>query len=789
MNFQITAAFPTELQGDQWEVIFLQEGPFVDGQHHITRAALEDAQAKHLFDNVYVQELRFRDGTTRHLPTHLANDAPGGVFGDVVAVTRNTVLKVLENGKAAIVGVIDAIDDNWKAKMRNIAQKGLKLPGLSFNALAQFANRTVAAGQSIRDITRFDRIDTFEVVSYPNAGGQILRCVASEEPAAEPPQILSEPTPITTQDRIQAAMDKTQLIQLIAAFKLPLGNVDGEPGDILGEAMATPEYKSLDPESQAMLAALQEALTAKADAVVEKLVMALTAKTKAPEVKPADAPAPVQAGRNLQAEAESMIQKFEARLAASLQAKEAEFERKLKAQQAEQQRLVAAQELVQKSTLPESMKPLALKSVQGAADPKVALDEWIKALAPLSEAGKVQAAMTPLRGISMGLDTKDKKEIALMKLVGAVPSDTEKPVWKDVPSFRSLGHAFTHITGMDAYNMTLEEFSNPSRIRADINMFEIGSFPNLLGNTLNRTVVDIYNEQTHLWSDFCVQRKGVKDFKSLRMNRIGGFGVPLAKYADVASGQTSRYTGGIDLLDHPSEQEGTYSVETRANQWMLTYETLRNDDIGALNTWLRKFAESCDDTSLFLTLRQFINANAGGTPNAGTITLDSKALYHADHGNIMTEELSYEALRTACRKLRMQTDRLGSNKPLNLQPVNLVAPESLRDVVETLLETDKRPMSNDNDKNTMGFLNPIILHDFWLGDSAKNWFITGDLKRESSAFLECAFLDDKSTPTILTNNTPENDLMFTHLRTVFSGIYIFGVGTRAYETVVGSFPA
>ena len=774
----------------------MQEGPFVDGLHHITRAALDDAQAKHIFDNVYVQELRFRDGTTRHLPAHLANDAPGGVFGDAVAVTRNTVLKVLENGKAAIVGIIDAIDDNWKAKMRNIAQKGLKLPGLSFNALAQFANRTVAAGQSIRDITRFDRIDTFEVVSYPNAGGQILRCVASEEPPSIPPHLLSVPTTTITTDRIQAAMDKTQLIQLIAAFKLPLGNVDGEPGDILGEAMATPEYKSLDPESQAMLAALQEALSAKAETVVEKIVMALTAKVKAPEPqtakpaepKPADA-APVQAGRNLQAEADDVVKRFEARLAASLQAQESEFERKLKAKQDEQQRIVAAHDLVTKSTLPESLKPLALKSVQGSANPKAALEEWIKAIAPLSEAGKVQAAMTPLRGINLGLDTIDKKKIALMKLVGAIPTEAEKATWQEIPSFRSLGHAFTLITGLDAYNMTLEEFANPRRIRADIPMFEVSSFPHLLGDTLNRAVVDLYNEQPHMWSDFCVQRKGVKDFRALRMNRIGGFGVPLDKYVDTASGQTSRYTGGIQLIDHPSEQEGTYSVEIRANQWMLTYEALRNDDIGALNIWLRKFAESCDDTALWLIFHQFYNAALNGTINGGTIGYDGKALYHADHHNIMTEPLTYEALRTACRKLRMQTDGLGSNKPLNLQPVNLVIPESLRDIGETLVNADKRPMDNTNDPNTMSFLNLIVVHDFWLGDSATNWYVTADLKRESSAFIEVAFLDDKTTPTILTNNDPGNDLMFTHLRTVFSGIYILGAGARAYETVVGSFPA
>jgi len=87
----------------------------------------------------------------------------------------------------------------------------------------------------------------------------------------------------------------------------------------------------------------------------------------------------------------------------------------------------------------------------------------------------------------------------------------------------------------------------------------------------------------------------------------------------------------------------------------------------------------------------------------------------------------------------------------------------------------------------MRFLKPIILHDFWLDDSATNWYVMADPKR--MAAVEIGFLDDKTVPTILSQQDPTVGWQFSHLRTTFSGLFVLGAGTRAWEPVVGSFPA
>lgn len=183
-NIRFTADLPVELKGDRWEVVFVEEGPFVDGKHYVTRQALEAAQASKLFDGVYVQELMFRDGTTRHLPNNLDQSAPGGVFGNAVAITADTALRTLADGRAAIIGFIETIDDTWRNKMMKIVEKGRNLPGVSFNCLipvAGLCDRVVEAGRTVREIVQFgNKIDSFEIVTYPNAGGQVLRAVADQ---------------------------------------------------------------------------------------------------------------------------------------------------------------------------------------------------------------------------------------------------------------------------------------------------------------------------------------------------------------------------------------------------------------------------------------------------------------------------------------------------------------------------------------------------------------------------------------------------------------------------------
>ncbi len=806
-TLRFTAALPPEIQGNRWEVIFVKEGEFQDQNYNITREALQAAHDTKLFDGVYVQELEFKDGTTRHLPKDIAASgaASGGVFGNVIGITADTVLKVLDDGKTAIVGFIDAIDDKWKTKMRLLAEKGRRLPGLSFNALipkTSLTERFLENGKRILDVAGFQSCDSFECVSYPNAGGAFLHAVAGQEE----PGILAEESP---QPLINPHPDRTvfmfeELSRYLTMRGIPMIETD-DPVKLVQAAMQTEEYKALRPTEQRLIQSLE---TVESD-VAARLVASLIDIASEPDPKPEpdsepevtpepekQATTPEPAPETVQADAPNMAG-FDAMMEQKMQGYMKEFSGFMATEQQkleDQRRLQAGENMIQGSALPESFKILALQQFQAVKkDPTGIIKGFTKAVAPFEEEGRVRASVDP-HSIYIGPNAKDKKIAGLELMLGAKPrDDDEKRLYAGVRPFRGLQEALGELTGIWAGRLSINEFndaySKPERVTADINMFVPSDFPNLMGNTMNRVLVDLYGDEEQTWRQLCTVRKGCKDFRSLRINRLAGFSSPLPVYTDTKVGVSDRYEGGIQLIGVPSEQELSYRPYIRASQFALSYETVVDDDISALVWWLRDFSQASDQTALWLCCQQIINASSGGVINAGTLDYDSTALYHANHSNILTDPLSYDSVRKACSLIRKQR-RIGTGgRPLHLHPSILITPESLNDEGDVILNTPGVPATSVHDKNTLGGkIQQITLDEYWLGDHAdseRNWYLMADTR---NAAVEMAFLFDQEVPQILTANNPTEGLQFTHLRTVFSGIYILGAKSRGHEMIVGSFP-
>ena len=582
---------------------------------------------------------------------------------------------------------------------------------------------------------------------------------------------------------------KEKLVRLFAARDIPIDISDEmTPLEIVQAALDMEEHA---PEHE-LLEGVKEAMEAKLDSVVERLVAAIDSlpKTPEPEPEPENKPDPeqVQAGQELQdfiVQTKVQQEEFFGKVFERLDSEKTERD--------EHKRVSAAQELVNNSNLPEGMKALALEHVLASKDdPKTVLDKYLTGIAPLQEEGRVRASFSPMTGMDWGMDSKEKKQIALTKMLGGVPhNDKEKEMFQQVQPFHGIPEAFGELTGI--WNLTFTDFQNPSRVNqrrvgAAFDYVDIADFPLILGNTMNRVIVDLYGETPHTWKEFTSKRRGVKNFKDLQLNRIGGFGT-LEKFTDVNTGRdTSRFANGISIVTPDGEQKTSYQVDIFANQWVLTYKALRDDDISALVEWMMKFAQCCDDTALVVAMSELLNMDASGNINAGTTGYDSKALYHADHNNLMAETISYDAVYEACQKMRMQRS-FGTNnpKPLRLRPYALFGTESRRREIENIVGIKSgEPMTTGHTLNTLSYLKPLIFHDDDMGENANNWGIIADPVRNST--IEMAFLDDNENPTILTQKDPTVGLAFTHLETVFSGIYMLGACAKSWETAVLSIP-
>ncbi len=103
----------------------------------------------------------------------------------------------------------------------------------------------------------------------------------------------------------------------------------------------------------------------------------------------------------------------------------------------------------------------------------------------------------------------------------------------------------------------------------------------------------------------------------------------------------------------------------------ITREMIKNSDIMQLQAIPRALATAAVRTRSAAVAALF-TANSGVGP---TLAQDSKALFHADHGNIQTTALGTDAAAwRAARAECFQQVELGSSKALGIFPRYLLVP-------------------------------------------------------------------------------------------------------------------
>lgn len=295
------------------------------------------------------------------------------------------------------------------------------------------------------------------------------------------------------------------------------------------------------------------------------------------------------------------------------------------------------------------------------------------------------------------------------------------------------------------------------------------SWAEVFGDSIRRALMREYDavEGADNWRKIPSMIGSLSDFRTNRRIRMGGFG----DLDTVAENGT--YQEFTDITD----EEATYAPSKRGNLYVLSMESLINDDLGAVRRLPRKMGRAAARTlSKFVFDLIF---------NNGATTYDSVALAHASHSNLGTTALAYASLLTAIKQMRTQTEK-DSGERMGISPKYIIFPVDLEDTVWSLLESDVKIGSTERETapNTVKGkykLEPIL--NPWETDT-NDWWLEADPRAWDT--LEVGFLNGRQDPELFVQDQPMTGSVFTADKITYKIRHIYGAAVLDHRAFQGN---
>jgi hypothetical protein len=391
------------------------------------------------------------------------------------------------------------------------------------------------------------------------------------------------------------------------------------------------------------------------------------------------------------------------------------------------------------------------------------IDEEKAYLARLVEDNVVQMGGPAPRSphISMGMTGIEQVQAALDALMaGANPPSGVAPL-------SGIREAYILLSG--DYEMT--GMFNPERVLlANVTS---ATMPGLVANALNKRVTNLFQEYPRWWEKITYQ----EDFSTLQTVRwitLGGVG----ELPTVAEGAAYTEMTWADKTEQaPFIKKGGYLG--------ITLEAIDKDDTRKLQAAPRAIAQA-GWLSLSKAMSAIFTAN-GGT---GPVMSDSKALFHVDHGNLLTTALSfaaYNAVRVAMRKQSElnSSERLGALTA----PKYLLVPPDLEITALQVLASEQLPGSPNNDVNPnasgdtfearmRSARERVVVVDLWT--DTNDWAAVADPLLYPAIGLGYRY---GRAPEIFSVASPTAGLMFTHDTMPVKARFFFAAGPMDWRGV------
>ena len=279
----------------------------------------------------------------------------------------------------------------------------------------------------------------------------------------------------------------------------------------------------------------------------------------------------------------------------------------------------------------------------------------------------------------------------------------------------------------DLYSELCREFYNPT-----------AAFPAIMDQTIRKSIVELYNKVPTTFQQ--ITTKGsLPDFKTTSDHEyvIGGVG-DFLKVPE--NGEIKPDMPSTELL--PQRK-----LETYAKQFSMTRQAFVNDDIGFLTRVPGLYATAAKKTIDKQVYKLLFN---------NATIYDGKALFHADHKNLMASGAAptQASIQAMILQMQKQTDQFGD--PIYMTPKTIVVPVGYEFNLAVIFHSAQVTGSANNDINPLyNYPLQIVqspLLNALAGENACPWFMLAD---ESSARgIQVDYLNGQETPTVRRMETP-----------------------------------
>lgn len=428
------------------------------------------------------------------------------------------------------------------------------------------------------------------------------------------------------------------------------------------------------------------------------------------------------------------------------------------------------------SKLPEPVKNKIRKQFAGKVFEAAALEESLTTEAETLQAIFQQYPKSYGGDVKVSQDEQDKKCRALEAMFWDGPRDSTHPNLpehlKGVTPYRSFTRAYMDITGnrdADARQILGESggfIPGGNRLQESATT---SSWTQLLSDYISKRMQAEYALPAFQdWRKIVSDISTVSNFQTQRRMKMGGYGVL----------STVTEQGTYQSLTTPTDTEETYSVAKRGGLEDITFEMVKNDDVGAIRRIPQKLGRAAGQT-LYREVFDRIEDNDA--------LADAIALVNASHSNILsTAGLTNDNLSLAHEYMADQASYGDTYEILGLQPRYLIVPNELAEeawqitrpwaVGQGELDTGNR---NANYHSSYG-LEPLVVGYFAV---ATDWWVVTD--PGSCPTFEVGFLDGRQEPELFVQDQPNVGSVFTADKITYKIRFIFGVTTLDYRGVVG----
>lgn len=337
-------------------------------------------------------------------------------------------------------------------------------------------------------------------------------------------------------------------------------------------------------------------------------------------------------------------------------------------------------------------------------------------------------------------DEADRKRAALDGLWSSRDEavDGERP-------YRFMSEAFQDFTGHRLtprqffaetfhYHRAAEDWNGVRRLSASL---ETSTWGEAFGDSIRRAMLrDFRDERFHQWKKIVSSIAPVKDFRTNRRVRVGGYG-DLQTVAEQAT---------YPALTSPTDEEVTYAVAKRGGVEDLTWEMIQNDDMGAIRMIPQRLARAAQRT-LNGFVFDFLASNAD--------IYDGDALFHANHKNTSANALTYEDAVAAIKAMGQQTfyGEEGVEVAAQARPKYLVHPTEL---LEEAFEVTQSPVKVVEGGNSTqpSVINRLGVEPLWVPEltDANDWYMVADPGLMDT--IEIGFMDDMREPELFIEDNP-----------------------------------